>query len=170
MRSIIFLIATSFFFLSAINAQSDYTVNTDYRIPAIQFNKGKKDKRKKTVEVPAGTMVQFKLTESITSDAVSTGQHVQLMVDMNVVKDGKVIIKSNAIATGRIKAVKKGTINCKESLTLEVISVQAVDGQQIPLNGQEQTFISTAPGQTLTLHAGKTLLGYFKNDEVIMLK
>ena len=170
MKSIIFFFALTALFVTSSNAQADYTVNTDYRIPSVVFNKGKKHDKNKTIAVSAGTTVTLQLTESINSDEVSVGQYVQLLVDMNVLQDGKIIIKSNAIALGRIKDIKKATINCRESITIEAVSVQAVDGQQIPLNGQEQTFVSPAPGQNLVLQPGKTLTGFFKNDEVIMLK
>ena len=174
MKSIIMFFALAFFIFNTSNAQDqDFAINMDHPIPQVTFgSKGKKKKRRgMEVAVNSSQVVTFKLTEALNSDEVTVGQHIQLMVDLNVVVDGEVIIRSNAYAIGRVKAVKNSSsINYKSTLTIEMVSVQAVDGQQIPLNGQEQIFTSERPGQNVILNAGKTVTGFFKNNETITIK
>ena len=174
MKSLVTFFMLATLTLTNIQAQfSDYKVKTQNGIPKIVFKskKGKKSEKGLKVTVPVGTTVTLKLTETINSDEVTVGQNVQLMVDMNVKVAGEVVVKSNAYAIGRIKKKKdKNSPNCKSTLTVEVVSVQTVDGQQLPLNGQEQTFISERPGLSVTVHAGKTITGFFKNEEVVLIK
>ena len=174
MKSIIIFFTLAIFSLNSIHAQDqDFMVNMDHDIPKVIFSSKGKKKKKRGMEiaVPSSQMVTFKLTEALDSDQVTVGQNIQLMVDLNVVVDGVVIIRSNAYAIGRVKAVdNSSSINYKSTLTLELVSVQAVDGQQIPLNGQEQIFTSERPGQNVILNAGKTVTGFFKNKETILIK
>jgi len=174
MKSFILFFALATIAITNVQGQfSDYRVETENGIPKLVFKSQKEKESAKVlkVTVPIGKVVILKLTETIHSDEVTVGQNVQLLVDMNVTVAGEVVIKSNAYAIGRVKKKKeKNSSTCKSTLTLEVTSVQTVDGQQLPLNGQEQTFASERPGLSVTIHAGKTITGFFKNEEIILIK
>lgn len=121
------------------------------------------------VVVKAGTLVTLETAEKIYSDDATVGQILKFSVLMNVVVDGKVVIASGALAIGRVKSIKKTTYNIPEEITIELKSVQAVDGQQIVLNGDEQTYKGKFTGEGTYVMPGRTITAKLMNNYTILL-
>jgi hypothetical protein len=78
-------------------------------------------------------------------------------------------IVTGAQAMGRIKAIEPSTYNNPETFKIEVIYVQAVDGQQVPLNGNELSIRGQFPGQDAGSQPGTTVTASVMNDIKIKL-
>lgn len=117
--------------------------------------------------LPAGTLVLLETTEKVASDQVTVGKTLLFRVRMNVVVDGKVVISSGALAVGRVKSISRATFNHPEEITLEVQYAQAVDGQQIALNGAEQTYRGTFPNESTFVEPAQTITGTVMNNTCI---
>ncbi len=170
MKNIIFVFILSLAFIGNTSAQSSaptYTVDNNGRIPIVKFDKSRGIFSGNKVEVPAGTMVIMKTMESIKSEEAVPGRLLRFIVDIDVMACDKEVISTNAIALGRIKSVTPATSTSKEEIIIEVTSVQSVDGQQIPLHGQEDVIWSRMPGESVAVPSGKVVVGYFKNTETI---
>lgn len=119
--------------------------------------------------LPAGTLVILETTEKISSDQVTVGKTLLFRVRMNVVADGKTVISSGALAVGRVKSISRATYNNPEEITLEVLYAQAVDGQQVALNGAEQTYRGTFPNESTAVDPGQTITATVMNNIQINL-
>lgn len=105
-----------------------------------------------SVKIQVKTPVRLVVDEALSSGISKSGQTFRLRVAENVTIDGKVVITNGAPATGRITAVKKKSFpNSNGKLEFAVDSVQAVDGQNITLEGH----ISEDGGGTSFGHTGK---------------
>lgn len=121
----------------------------------------------KNVTLKAGTPVVFETAEQFASGTMTVGQNVKFTVKMNVIAEGKVAINTGSIAIGRVKDISSTSFNNPETITIELTSVQAVDGSQIILNGTEQTFKGTFPGEDASVNGGKTIIATVLNDVTI---
>ena len=119
--------------------------------------------------LPSGTLVMLETTEKISSDAVTVGKILVFRVRTNVVVDGHVVISTGAIAIGRVKSITPTTYNNPEEITLEVTYAQAVDGQQIALNGAEQTYKGRFSKESATVEPGQMITGTVMNNTNIKL-
>ncbi|MCO6479430.1 MAG: hypothetical protein J5I94_22540 [Phaeodactylibacter sp.] len=124
----------------------------------------------KKVELRAGTLILLELSERIQSDAMTVGQLVKFKVSTDVVVDGRVAIRTGALALGRVKSISQSTYNNPEEIHIEVTSVQAVDGQQIALNGTEQIAKGAYPGQGAATQQGMAITASVMNDVEINTK
>lgn len=114
--------------------------------------------------LPAGTLVMLETTEKISSDAATVGKTLVFRVRTNVVVDGKVVISTGAIAIGRVKNITPATFNLPEEITFEVTYAQAVDGQQIALNGAEQTYKGRFSRESVVVEPGQMITGTVMNN------
>ena len=119
--------------------------------------------------LPAGTLVMLETTEKISSEAVTVGKILIFRVRTNVVADGETAIATGAIAVGRVKSISPATYNLPEEITLEVTYAQAVGGQQIALNGAEQTYKGRFPRESVTVEPGQMITGTVMNNTPIKL-
>jgi hypothetical protein len=117
--------------------------------------------------LPAGTLVLLETTEKIASDQVTVGKTLLFRVRMNVVVDGKIVIAGGALAIGRVKSISRATFNHPEEITLEVQYAQAVDGQQIALNGAEQTYRGMFANESTIVEPAQTITGTVMNNTCI---
>lgn len=115
----------------------------------------------------AGTLVILETNEALQSGQATVGQLVQFRVRANVYAEGEVAIVTGALATGRIKAIDPSTYNNPETYKIEVMYVQAVDGQQVPLNGNELSIRGQFPGQEANSQPGTTITASVMNDTKI---
>ena len=122
------------------------------------------------VNLPAGTLVSLETAEKVLSDQVTVGQLIKFKVVTNVVVGGKVVIRTGASALGRIKSISEATYNSPTFITVELTSAQAVDGQQVALNGTEQTFKGIYPNEGTLIFPGKSISANVMNDMVIDTK
>ncbi len=116
------------------------------------------------VMLTAGTLVILETTETLRSGQATVGQLVQFRVRTNVYAENEVAIASGAMATGRIKAIEPSTRNNPETYKIEVMYVQAVDGQQVALNGQELSIKGQFPGEDAGHNPGATITATVMND------
>ncbi len=173
MKNIIFVFSLCIAFIANANAQPEaptYKIDRSGRVPLVSFEKSGSLFSKNKIEAPAGTMVIMKTMESIKSEDAVPGKILRFLVDIDVMVCGKEVISTNAIALGRIKSVTPATSTSKEEIIIEVTSVQSVDGQQIPLHGQEDLTWSRMAGESIAVPSGKVVVGYFKNTETIKVK
>jgi hypothetical protein len=155
MKNILLLCLFSFA-ATAANAQDDPTPMT-----AI---KGIFDK---DVTLSAGTVILLETNEKIQSGQVTVGKTVQFKVRTNVMAQGRVAIRSGALAAGRVKAIEPYTHNSPEEIRIELLYVQAVDGQMVPLNGNEQTMRGQFAGQDAAIDLGISITANVTNNTEI---
>ena len=120
--------------------------------------------------LPAGTLVLLETTESLDASRMTIGQLTQFKVKADVRIDGEVVIRTGAMATGRVKGLKNGTYNSPGSIFIEVTSVQSADGQQVALNGAEQELKGYYAGEAAKVNPGTTISATVMNDTVICTK
>lgn len=119
------------------------------------------------VDIPAGTLVILETNEKLYSHAVTVGKYVQMRVRTNVVVNGKTVIRTGCQAVGRVKSIEKSTFNSPEMITLELFYVQAVDGQQISLHGNEQTIPALMPNEPATAPVNILMTAQLMNNEEV---
>ena len=115
-------------------------------------------------ELPSGTLVNLEIIEQVQSNKVTVGHLVKCRITTDVVVDGKVVIRTGAVATARVSAIAPTTYNEGEKITLRAINAQAADGQIIALNGTEQTVKGRLPNQAVTAHIGTPLNAHVTNN------
>ncbi len=121
----------------------------------------------KKVTLSAGTLIVLESNESLFSGALTPGKMIQMRVRTNVFAEGKLAIRTGATALGRVKSIEGTTFNSPESVTIELFYVQAVDGQQVPLNGNEQTITGIAPNEGTTVPVNTLITSQVMNDQEI---
>lgn len=95
--------------------------------------------RSEQITVPAGTEVEVRLDESLTTKRNNSGDAFQTTVVEPIVMDGKTVIPEGAIATGRVVyARESGRLKGTARLQLALESVE-VGGQEYDF--QTSTFI-----------------------------
>lgn len=90
------------------------------------------------VRLPAGTVVYGELGERVTSKKKETevGDLVQAHVWRDVTVDGRVLVRAGTPMVARVSHVKKARFaGLKGQLEIEAVSVPAVDGTEILLDG-----------------------------------
>lgn len=89
-----------------------------------------------SIKLPAGTAVPLETTQMISSESLQVGQMVDLRVTSDVKVEGKVVIPAGSIAKGLVsRADKPKAIGKEGRIEIQIKSVKAVDGQDIPLSG-----------------------------------
>lgn len=92
-----------------------------------------------TVVLKAGTMVSMELVNEVTSK-MTAGQTVDFRVMTDVKADGVVVIPAGSIAKGQvISASKNKLLGTPGEVTVQVKSVNAIDGTRIALSGSSFT-------------------------------
>lgn len=121
----------------------------------------------KRITLTAGTSIYLETNERLNTNQATIGKMMKFKVKMNVTVDGRVVIKTGATALGRIKDLRAATFNNPAEVVIELISVQAVDGQLIDLNGDEQTIQGTYPNQGTMINTGTAITANVMNDTEI---
>lgn len=119
------------------------------------------------VVLNAGTLVILETNEALQSGQATVGQLVQFKVRANVYAEGEAAIVTGAQAIGRIKSIEPSTYNNPETFRIEVMYVQAVDGQQVALNGNELSIKGQFSGQDASSQPGTTITATVMNDTKI---
>ena len=115
----------------------------------------------------SGTLVLLETSERFASDQVTVGKTLQFRVRTDVIADNDIAIRTGALAMGRVKAIEPASYNNPEEIRIELQYVQAVDGQMIPLNGQEQSLRGQFTGQGTSVEAGTSITAFVMNDQKI---
>lgn len=144
------------FFSNAVNANNiDPTSTMDTTI---------------SVKLRIGTSVYFETVKDINTETVQVGNLIQLKVRTNVVVKGKVVIRANTMALGRISEVSRTTANSSGSATIEVRDVQAVDGQLINLNATYQLSGDCTSGQSCLIRSGFIITAHVMDNSEIEIE
>lgn len=101
--------------------------------------------------------VSLELTETISSAEAREGQTVRLRVTQAVLSEGVVVIQAGATALGEVTRVKRAgddLFRKKDLLELHIRSVEAVNGQRIPL--RQATLSEEAKGGPVVFRSGQT--------------
>lgn len=86
------------------------------------------------VKLPSGTPVVLRLSVSLNSATAKQGDQVTFEVAGPVEIEGKVLIAQSAIATGEVSSVeKRGAIGEAAKIMVNLRSVKAVDGKEVPI-------------------------------------
>lgn len=152
MKNILFCCFFSFLATTVVSAQEDPA-------PAPVF-KGVFDK---DVTLNAGTILLLETNEKIQSSQVTVGKTIQFKVRTNVTAQNRVAIRTGALAVGRVKSIEPYTFNSPEEIRIELLYVQAIDGQMIPLTGNEQTIRGQFPGQDAAIETGTAITANVTN-------
>lgn len=100
------------------------------------------------VELVSGTTIYLELVNDINPTTVQTGNLIQLKVRSNVYAQGKVVVRANMMALGRVTEVTRPTATSSGIVKFEVRDVQAVDGQMVNLNATYQYSPQGDPGMS----------------------
>jgi hypothetical protein len=88
------------------------------------------------VVLSAGTNILLETVPTLQTDIVAVGQTIDFKVKNNVVAEGKTLIAAGSIAKGQIvRAQKAKGIGKQGFIEIQLISVAAVDGQEVFLSG-----------------------------------
>ena len=117
-----------------------------------------------TVTLNAGSLILLETAEKIWSDQVTVGKVFHFRVTTNVMAEGKVAIATGAVAVGRVKAIQSNTFNNPEEIRIEMLYVQAVDGQMVPLYGNEQSFQGQYPNQATAIEFASFMTAQVTNN------
>jgi hypothetical protein len=110
------------------------------------------------ITLPSATRVMLKLGEQLRSDKLTTGRIIKFEVWSDVKYKGETVIKTGAAAIGRVKSVDNhNSYNFEETIVLELISVQAVDGTNIDLNGTDAIFRAENTNEPVIVEPGMLL-------------
>jgi hypothetical protein len=90
------------------------------------------------VVLPDGTPVKLSLSQALSSASATQGQVVEFRVAEDVVINGAVVIKKDALALGKVTfAQGKKHMGRAGSLDIEADKTHAVDGSKIELHAEE---------------------------------
>jgi hypothetical protein len=130
-----------------------------------------------TVVLKTGTMVGLELINEVTSD-MKAGQTVDFRVTNDVKADGVVVIPAGSVAKGQIiSASKNQLLGIQGDVTVQVKSVNAIDGTKVALSSSSFTSegnnkIVTAIVLTVLCFFGFLLKGgdglFLANDAISM--
>lgn len=165
-----FTFATLFFGNYQLSAQT-FEVATKDGIPYLNSSDIEKSsheifssKRTKSLTIPSGTPVILRTAETIHWESVTTGQTIQFMVEMDVVIDAQVVIRSNAIAFGRISGIIEATSTRSDAIAIKVETVQAVTGEMVKLNGAQEIITNRLQGESVGIPSNRKAVGYVMNN------
>lgn len=92
-----------------------------------------------TVTIPAGTLLNVRLGEGLSSDRNSPGDSFTATLDQPLVIDGFVIAERGARVEGRVvESQKAGRVKGLSDLAIELVRLNTADGQKVHL--QTETF------------------------------
>jgi hypothetical protein len=126
----------------------------------------------KKVTLNSGTPILLECNEKIETSQASVGKTIIFKVKMNVMAENEVAISTGAVAIGRVKYLSESTYNNVAEARVELIYVQAVDGQQIPLNGNEFTVFGSdrGRGNGSTIEFGSNITANVTNNIDVKVK
>lgn len=124
---------------------------------------------KTKVKLTSATFINFETNETKFGDRATIGQNIQCRVVGNVYADNEVAIRSGARALGRIKGIEQSSTNGEMLILIEMFYVQAVDGQQVPLNGNEQTIQASFTNETTNVNPMLTITAHVMDNIIILI-
>lgn len=112
--------------------------------------------------IRGGTPIAFETINPLSSGTAYNGGVVDLRVLSDVVVDGQIVISSGTIAKGVVVNASKATaLGIGGTLTIEPVSVNAVDGTNVPLSGGSRSAVGSSKTALAIVCGCFTLLGLF---------
>jgi len=97
-----------------------------------------------SLTLPAGTLVQVRLTDTLSSDHNRPGDGFTAVLDQPIISQGWVVSRRGQTAVGRVaNAQVAGRVQGVSQLAVELSELILVDGQQVPIRTQ---LIQTSAG------------------------
>ena len=91
-----------------------------------------------TVVLRNGTPLQLSLFQTVSSETATVGQRVTFKLSYDVKVGGKIVLPAGTNAMGEIVDVEsKGMIGKPGTLSIQLKSIQAIDGTTIPLSASK---------------------------------
>lgn len=111
--------------------------------------------------VPAGTLVQIRLNDFLSSDRNQIGDQFSGTLDQPIVVNGWVVARRGETVMGQVKSVRKaGRIKGTSQLGVELTDITLVDGTQAPVLTQlSKASGGTSHGADAATIGGTTALG-----------
>jgi len=104
------------------------------------------------VVIPAGTPLTVAIDEDLSSASVNQGQRVAFHLPSDYSEFGHVLIAQGTPVRGTVAHVARRSAGGKPgTVTVQVTSVQAVDGTRIPLRGTKKAVGKNRQAQAATL-------------------
>lgn len=128
--------------------------------------------RSPTHELPAGTRISVRLTDTIDSETASVGQDVRASVSSRVSVGGDVVIPVGAVVRGEVAEVKSAKRFGGQALIAVVFTeIETPDGTDVPVTGRIQDLGKKQVGKdTATIAgsaAGGAILGEILDDKPV---
>ena len=120
--------------------------------------------------LPAGTKVTVSLVNAIDSGSAKAGQNFSFQAAEPVTVGSRVLIAKGARGVGRVSKVKKAQGKSAGELTLQFVSVHAVDGTSVALTEASSSKGNAEKGKASTATIAATValgpLGLFAHNMV----
>jgi len=118
-------------------------------------------------DVPPGTLVTVRLTDSLDSGNAEEGAPVEAVVDRAVRVDGVVVIPEGAPVTGEVTEVRPARrLGGKASLTVVFREISPPHGPAIPVSGSVTATARSQTGKDAATIAGSAVGGALLGDAV----
>ena len=108
------------------------------------------------VTIPTGYPITLEIASEFSSDDVTEGQPVKLVVKNAVIIEGATAIPTRSVAMGRILKIKESSFNYAATITVEILTATTSEGKVIDLHG-ETTFRGQNKGEAATVKIGQLL-------------
>ena len=120
--------------------------------------------------IKRGTEVLIRASEKIKSNKVHSGQTIRFVVERAVKNEnGVTLIERGASAYGKItKATSAGVVGAKGSMSFSIDSVEAVNGQAIPLTGHQDNEGSSNTGVVVVTALVMPLALLFRGSNAVI--
>lgn len=111
-------------------------------------------------ELPEGTNIPVRLTDTVDSETASVGQNVRGTVTTNVSVGGDVVVPSGSIAKGEVVEVKSAKrFGGQAMIAVRFDEVETPGGSDIPVNGRIEDFGKKQVGKDTATIAGSAAGG-----------
>jgi hypothetical protein len=122
------------------------------------------------VNLPAGTRVQVRLTQPISSGTATAGQRFAFQAAAPVVVGNRVVIAKGALGTGSVVSASKAQGKSAGKLTLAFNSIHSVDGGTVALTVDSSMKGNSEKGKASTATVAATIamgpIGLFAHNMV----
>jgi hypothetical protein len=99
-----------------------------------------KRREPQTITIPAGTQVAIRLSESLSTESIQTGDTFNAVLADPLIYNGLVIAERGARASGKVvESTKSGRVKGTARLVLELTEFQSSDGQRVILQTESFT-------------------------------
>jgi hypothetical protein len=116
------------------------------------------------VTLKASTAILCELNQRVSIDDVKEGSTLTFKVRANVMASGRIVIRTNALAIGRVRYIKSSSYNDKAEIGIELRQVKAVDGQMVELDGNLEVLVGEFSNDGLVAFPGKNLTAQVMNS------